>query len=76
MEKYIGTYFQELSNFGHIPTRYQVCQQPSHLHIRSTDKYLDEIWQPFTKPVRNIKKRNHQFTHSPIHEFQVLQNVF
>ena len=34
--------------FGHIPTRYQVCQRPSHLHIRSTDKYLDEIWHPFT----------------------------
>ena len=34
--------------FGHIPTRYQVCQRPSHLHIRSTDKYLDEIWQPLT----------------------------
>ena len=28
------------------------------------------------KPVRDIKKRNHEFTISPIHEFKVLRNVF
>ena len=49
--------------FGHTPTRYQVCQRPSHLHIRSTDKYLDEIWQPFTletqyKPFYKVPKDN------------------
>ena len=26
--------------------------------------------------VREMKKRNHKFSNSPIHEFKVLQNVF
>ena len=63
--------------FGHIPTRYQVCQRPSHLHIRSTDKYLDEIWQPFTletqyKPFYKVPKDNLDKQNEAISMFALL----
>ena len=42
--------------------------------LRAPPLFLDDAASLY--PVRDIKKRNHEFSDSPIREFKVLQNVF